>query len=58
MLPYRGPYQELELTANIVRFVHVDQHDERTIMVNRDQVTKCPAEHPDVTCMVPKKLGA
>ena len=34
VLPYRGPYQELELTPNIVRFVHVDQHDERTIVVN------------------------
>ena len=30
VLPYRGPYQELELTPNIVimRLVHVDQPDE------------------------------
>ena len=51
-LPYCGPYQVLELTLNIVTVRPVDQPDEQAIVVNQDQVTKCPPEF----CMVPKKL--
>ena len=46
-----APYWVLELGLNTVTVRPVDQPYEQSIVVNQDQVTKCPAELPNIMYM-------
>ena len=54
-LPHHGPYRVLEVLPNGLSLRPVDRPEEQPILVNRDRVTKCPTELPDVSWLGKKK---
>ena len=56
-LPYQGPFRVLDVTTTGVSVRPVDRPEQEPILVNKDRVTKCPPELPEVSWRGRKKYA-